>query len=190
MERKISSEGRTSRIRPQLFPDIDLKPWLEEQAQTHGLRWLLANLDNGIIWGEWREGRLHLSSEAFGRSELRLDPAILQQARLFSEQGELRIWQGATGLQAQLCCDGVGTESAWIDEEYLLWGTAVGASANGFTELIEGAQGISHSPPLSVAPTAKRRAKLRVRHYLHEDGDGVVRISDSRLVELIAPGAA
>ncbi len=189
MARKIEHGGSRSCDSLELPPDTELKLWLEERARQHGLRWLLANTDNGIIWGELRDTGLKLSSEAFGQRELRLDRLTLQQLRLFGQQGELRIWPGVKGLSARICCDGQGDAVEWIDEEYLLWGSDAEAADGGFTRLVEGAQGIIHSPPLSFAPSARRRAKLRVRHYLAEDDAGVARISDSRLVELVAPGA-
>jgi CRISPR-associated protein (TIGR03984 family) len=187
--RKIEHGGSRKCDPLELPPDTELKPWLEEQARQYGLRWLLANTDNGIIWGELRDTGLNLSSEAFGQTELRLDRLALQQLRLFGQQGELRIWPGAKGLSARIYRDGQGGAVEWIDEEYLLWGTVGETVADGFTRLVEGAQGIVHSPPLSFTPSSRRRARLRVRHYLAEDDAGVARISDSRLVELIAPGA-
>jgi CRISPR-associated protein (TIGR03984 family) len=168
-------------------PDADLCRWLAGQAQTHGLRWLLAHADNGVIWGELRDNALHLSSDAFGPVELALDRETLQQARLFGAAGELRLWRGPDRFEAHLLCDGAGVPVEHLDETYLLWGTSARATKDGFSELVEGAQGIVHAPPISVAPTEKQRATLLVRHYLGEDEAGVVRVVDSRLVALTKP---
>ena len=167
-------------------PAADLRLWLAAQGKQHGLRWLLAHADNGIIWGELRDSVLKLSSDVFGPDELRLDLATLQQARLFGEGGELRLWQGPGGLMAHLLLDGAGDPVEWCDEQYLLWGWATPSSEtrDGFIELVEGRQGIRHAPPLSVAPSEERRASLLVRHYLAENADGVTRIVESRLVKV------
>lgn len=184
MERK-RGEGMSSGVTLPILVNGDLHTWLAECGRKYGLRWLLAHADNGIIWGDLREEELKLSSEAFGPAELRLDVLTLQQARLFGEAGELRLWQGPGGLSAFLRRDGEGAEAEWLDETYLLWGNLSGETRDGFTELLEGRQGIRHAPPLSFTPSDKRRAALRVRHYLAADDDGVVRIVDGRLVALL-----
>lgn len=187
MERKIKADGRCERTPLAVPTDQSLQTWLTAQANAYDLRWLLVHADNGIIWGELRNGALILSCDVFADPGLHLDPLTLQQARLFGETGELRLWQGARGLQASLCQDDRGAAIAWIDEDYLLWGTQSEQVADGFSVLVEGAQGIAHAPPLSASVTERQRARMRVRHYLEEDADGVVRIVDSRLVELLGP---
>jgi len=187
VERKITSglrEGEEVTV-PQA---ANLCAWLTAEAKVRGLRWLLAHADNGIIWGELRDDTLHLSSEAFGPAELRLDAATLQQARLFGKLGELRVWQGPNGLLAYALRDGAGEPADFIDEAYLLWGWAANppVTSKGFIELVEGRQGITHAPPLSAAPSEQQRASLLVRHYLVEAQDsGAVRVVDSRLVGLL-----
>ncbi|MEI6776811.1 MAG: CRISPR-associated protein Csx19 [Chloroflexales bacterium] len=161
--------------------------WFSEQARNYDLRWLLAHADNGVIWGELRDGTLHLSCTALGPEGLTLDWKTLQQARLFGPAGELRVWQGPQGWQARLRRDDAGVSVECLDEKHMLWGTRIGQSNDGFSEMIEGAQGIIHTPPITVAPTDKRRAALLVRHYISEDDTGIARIVDSRLVGLQAP---
>ena len=97
------------------------------------------------------------------------------------------MWQGPTGWQARLRRDNAGVSVKCLDEQHLLWGTRIGQSNDDFSEMIEGAQGIIHTPPITVAPSDKLRAALLVRHYLREDGAGIARIVDSRLVKLQAP---
>ncbi|WP_165774755.1 type III-D CRISPR-associated protein Csx19 [Candidatus Viridilinea mediisalina] len=192
MKRELKTNQRTTRRDVALSDADDLRAWLTAQAVQHGLRWLLAHADNGIIWGEVREGQLKLASEALGLQELRLARATLQQARLFGPNGELRLWQGPKGLQAHLCHDEPDeshTTPSYFDETYLLWGTHRERSNDGFSLLLEGAQGIRHTPPLAFNPNEDtQRAKLLVRHYVKADATGVVRVVASRLVELQPPG--
>ncbi len=185
MERKIVNGTRTEE-QITVPPNADLRVWLAGQAQAHGLRWLLAHADNGVIWGELRDNALHLSSDAFGPPELTLDRETLQQARLFGTVGELRLWRGPDRFEAHLLRDGTGdaVKVRYLDETYLLWGTSARATKDGFSEVVEGAQGIIHAPPLSAAPSEQQRATLQVRHYLAADEAGVVRVEESRLVAL------
>jgi CRISPR-associated protein (TIGR03984 family) len=170
-------------------PDTDLHAWLTEQAQQYQLPWLLAYADDGVIWGELRDdGHLHLSCAAFPQSALHLRWITLQQCRLFGPPGELLLWPGPQGRQARLRLDSHGETITYIDEEQLLWGHSVNGQQNGFMLLVEGAQGISHAPPITTRPGPHKRARLHIRHYLHPDTDtGIVRIGSSRLVALIEP---
>lgn len=165
------------------------RDWFTEQIRELNLRWLLAHADNGVIWGELRDSELRLSSDAFGLDTLTLSWTTLQQARLFGSSGELRVWMGPNNWQAQLRRDGEenGTLIEYIEETHFLWGTKANESRDGFTEIVEGSQGIIHTPPISVAPKETQRAALLVRHYIAEDENGVARIVDSRLVALQAP---
>jgi CRISPR-associated protein (TIGR03984 family) len=174
----------------------DLHNWLTGQATEYHLRWLLAQAEDGVIWGELRKDEQHgemlaLSCAAFPYSGLTLRWETLQQARLFGAMGELLLWPGPQGWQARLIHDDVGEQVDYLDEDHLLWGDHQSPGTtirDGFMQIAEGSQGIVHAPPIVAAPAETRRAKLRVRHYLSEDEVGVVRIAVSRLVELYAPG--
>lgn len=180
-------------------PSTDLRTWLAQQAATvmrgsaDNHCWLLVHCEDGVIWGELRDdGRLHLSSDVFPERELALRWTTLQQARLFGEQAELLLWRGAQGWRATLHHDAAGDSSECIDEQYLLWGDHGHEPQNGFMRVIEGMQGIVHTPPIDTAPTNEpartARARLVVRHYLSQDESGLVRIRESRLVQLLQPG--
>jgi CRISPR-associated protein (TIGR03984 family) len=172
----------------------ELKNWLSQQAKEHNLRWLLAHADDGVIWGEMRDDNiLHLSSEEHPTISPKLRWVTLQQCRLFGNDAELFFWQGPKGWHAQLQSDSTGQNHVdYIDEEHLLWGYETKHhtpfSKDGFLCIHEGSMGIVHTPPIQAHPTEKKRAKLRVRHYLKRDEEtGIVRIDTSRLVELIQP---
>lgn len=163
-----------------------LHDWLAQQAIDNGLRTLLLHSETGVIWGELRTTTLALSA---GNT---LDWTMLQQARLFSENAELFVWQGPQGWRARLIEDGKGSAMEWIDECQMLWGnraeTSVTANAD-FTPIVEGSQGIVHAPPIGGnIPTEQERVRLKVRHYVDEDAAGVVRVTHSRVVMLLRPG--
>ena len=198
--RAINKTSHTIDTKPFATLPADLRAWLEEYAaRDQGklrFRWLLAHCDDGVIWGELRDGTLHLSSDAFPMRGLALRGATLQQARLFGSQAELLIWRGPRDQwHASLRRDDQGDEVECIDEPQLLWGylgedDPPPPEHDGFVQLHEGSQGIVHAPPLgdSPLPTEQRRVSLLLRHYLAEDPDtGVVRIGHSRLVKVCTP---
>ncbi|GIV98040.1 MAG: CRISPR-associated protein [Herpetosiphonaceae bacterium] len=191
MER-VRTTTSTSVISLPVDTGRDLRGWLAVQAVEHRLTWLLAHADDGVIWGVRRgDGSLALSCDVFPQGALALRWDTLQQCRLFGEDGELLLWRGPHGWQARLRLDRGGEPISVIDEKQLLWGTQARESRDGFTVLVEGAQGIVHAPPLTVeAGSLPSRVRLLVRHYLGEDHAGVVRIRHSRLVKLISPTGA
>ncbi len=149
-------------------------------AQDYNLRWLLAHADDGVIWGEVRDGKLHLSSDAFPQISPPLRAATLQQARLFGPEGELLVWKEDAGWQARRIQDGAGDSIEYYDEAHLLWGDREEGRQDGFVLLCQGKEGLRHAPPLpeGVQPPAR----LHVRHYLAYDPDGQAHIAYSRLV--------
>jgi CRISPR-associated protein (TIGR03984 family) len=146
---------------------------------------------------------LHLSCDQgpLARNELTLDPQRLQQLRLFGANAELYLWRGPQAqpsamaeLQARIFRDqrapqrdpsstAPDNEYAYMDEAYLLWGWGDEVK-DGFVTLVEGTQGIVHSPPLAAPVNEGRRAALTVRHYLQPDAEGLVQVVGSRLVGL------
>lgn len=179
-----------------------LRAWLEEQAKAHDLTTLLAHADDGVIWGEVRNGKLHLSHGAFPKISPPLRPLSLQQARLFGPNAELLVWRDDRVWRARLLQDErVETGCEYFDEEQWLWGDRWEVREDNpndcFTLVSEGAEGRRHAVPLNVANTAYfdhadidagrwHPLRLVVRHYLAEDPDGVVYVARSRLVKLCA----
>lgn len=163
----------------------DMSEWLATQMAAHSLPWLLAVMDEGVVWGELRDDGLHLSTgaDAFPQSgPATLRWGELQHCRCFGEPGELFIWIGPAGPAGRLRLDGEGEEVEVLDEDYQLWGEGR-ELRDGFVRLVEGEQGIAHCPPLGLAVPEGQRASLRVRHYLGEDERmGEIRIVASRLV--------
>lgn len=170
--------------------------WLEQQAKEKGLLWLLAYADDGVIWGKMAGERLVTSCEAARNhpAAAKVCPPLraetLQEARLFGDQAELLLWRDASALwQVRLIRqareDEAPTFSLAIDEPYLLWGTFGEPVDLGFTLLTEGSQGFLQVVPRPIAHPQELPNypfRLKVRHYLCEDGQGFVRIATSRLV--------
>lgn len=154
----------------------NITAWLEEQAKSYGLKWLLVHADDGVIWGELRGDSIHLSSNLFGPS---LRTKTLQMARLFGTKGELFIWRtDYCSWQARLVIDNQGQDIEYFDETMLLWGTRRENNNDGFFLWEHGSEGLRHAPPVD----SNRDLKLKVRHYIDYDEDGQAYIKFSRLV--------
>ncbi|MEP7342333.1 MAG: CRISPR-associated protein Csx19 [Acidobacteriota bacterium] len=171
----------------------DVQGWLQGKAKEHGLRWLLAHADDGVIWGKvLDDGTLVTSHEAAKGNKTaknicpELRCATLQQARLFGKEAELLLWRdGDNVFHGRLIVNAKDGETpGWklaFDEPQLLWGTPGASLLHEFTLLEDGAQGLRHAVPLP-ANTPKLRAQLCVRHYLAQED--FARVVVSRLVEL------
>ena len=175
----------------------NVQSWFEQQAQIHPalqMRWFLAHADDGVIWGEVRDGSL-ITSDSVTCVSPKLRVETLQQARLFSPSGEVLLWRdGDNHWNARLLFDSVkdqsrNGEATWIeafDEAHMLWGTHGEPCENRFTLLRDGAQGLRHCLPMELRLNHKgetRPPRLQVRHYLARDD--FARVAASRLVDLI-----
>ncbi|MGQ9825201.1 MAG: type III-D CRISPR-associated protein Csx19, partial [Desulfotomaculales bacterium] len=119
----------------------------------------------------------------------------IQQARLFGPEAEIRVWRNENSFQACRIEDEPGGMKESFDEVHLLWGTKCLERCDGFTLVAEGSRGFVHGVPLFVPDDAfesetsetsgRRRSRhplrLRVRHYIEYDQDGMAYISLSRL---------
>jgi CRISPR-associated protein (TIGR03984 family) len=187
----------------------EIKLWLEEQAKKYKLRWVFAYLDDGVIWGEVREGNLVLSSEVAPAISPLLRAETLWEIRLFGSAGELLVWREETllaernpwrarfiGDNAEIECADSCRYQECFDEEFIIWGT-IGdeVKEKGFTRMIEGNQGLVHIVPL-LGLQGKHLDKnkvpfhplrLLVRHYLQDDKEtGFIYVVTSRLCDLYA----
>ncbi len=171
-------------------PDAE---WLLKHA-PQGAATLLAHTDNGVVWGKIEDSQLNLSGQAFD-ALAKLEPALLQQLRLFGDQGELFVWRDGHNWRARLLTDDLQSSGKrCFDEPTLQWGDHVEAEASGFTLVAERRQGLCHAVPLlseqiPFDPSQRTRdrwhpLRLIVRHYLDEVEDGTLVITHSRLVRL------
>lgn len=158
------------------------RQWLAQQAQAHGLTYLLIHTDDGVIWGKVDDpGRLTTSADAFADLDIPLRAVTVQQLRLFGEAGELLLWKSGEDFQHRLLTDATAQTNVYEDEEHLLWGQG-SKTKDGFTWMEEGAQGFYHAVPLPIGQN--KEVRVTVRHYIQFDSNGQAYIALSRLVSL------
>ncbi len=177
MEREIDVIIQSTPVPANLISEPILA--LSEQARSYGMRWLLAHADDGVIWGEFRDNELHLSSDAFPEVSPPLMAETLQHARLFGPRAELLLWKDDTIWRARLIQDGAGEPCEYYDEAHMLWGNKEERRNGGFVLLRQGKEGLRHAPPASSTDV-----RLTVRHYLAYDEDGQAYVVYSRLVAI------
>lgn len=211
-KRNITAKHPARSVSVTDFDPDNLVGWLEKNAKTHQLTYLLAHAEDGVIWGRVDgNGRLLTSYDALHKASAqetwdgpriaaakqslpRLRIEALQQARLFSQEAELYIWKdGDEKWHGRLVANVKEAETAdWsesFDEPQLLWGTHGTTLADNFTLLEDGAQGLRHAVPMPLKlDTGSQKfgeatpPRLLVRHYLNKDG--FAHIAASRLVAL------
>lgn len=157
------------------------RKWLEDNA-SESRKFLLAFADDGVIWGKYQNG-LKTSST--------LEDETLQQAFLFGDMEELRLFQGEDGnWKACLITDTNVAKEDRVDEIQLLWGSEALEEQNvaGFTRVRDRIQKtLEHVLPLELSKVNldQESPRLQVRHYLQYDAStGEARIFLSRLVHL------
>jgi CRISPR-associated protein (TIGR03984 family) len=194
MEQKIKLGCRVQPLEITNF-SADLSAWFQKQPNVGDKIWFLAHADDGIIWGQINNGTLITSASAFHRISPLLRTITLQQARIFGEKAEVRVWRNRSGFQACRLEDRQDNDDEAFDETTILWGNIAEAKKNGFTLLSDGQQGLRHAVPIDVpdsafgtGPKKLRPLRLKFRHYLTYDRDGQARISLSRLVNVYVPG--
>ena len=165
-------------------PGAWLLAW-HKNAQNPEMPYLLAHIDDGVVWGIIEKGMLNLSSQQQWQAvsrQAQLTGVKIQQLRLFGPAGELFIWRGGEGVfNGRLLADGPTAPSDSYEEYHLLWGEGI-ETGGSFTLMRDGEQELYHAPPLSSAQG--RRACLRVRHYIEYDARQQAYVGLSRLVKL------
>ena len=156
----------------------DLKGWVAAQLKTHGPI-LLAFADDGVIWGRlWKES---LSTTG---PDLRLE--TLQQAYVFGEKSEVRLFRDESNVWKALRVVDGDDETRVIKESHILWGNESEQPKDGFLTVREYRAGIpGQSLPLDKPLGEGQCARLEVHHlvqYDHETGEA--RIALSRLAGL------
>lgn len=164
-------------------PELHTPEFISEitaQAVKFGFQWFLAHADDGVIWGEFREGQLVVSKWSPALREI-----TLQQVRAFGKNGELLLWRNnATWFSRLIIEEENGMNTEYVEQQYLLWGDQVEATENGFSLLSQGTQGLRHALPVAIQSFVQ--PTMTVRHYLSEDNDGQVFVNITRLVSVQA----
>lgn len=166
--------------------------WFAGQSDNYRGALFLAHADDGVIWGRLQDGRLVTSSQLFKNFVVSppLRTVTLQQACLFNEVEEVRVWRMEGGFQACRLTDINDESAASFDEAHILWGTRAEDRENDFTLLADGRQGLRHAVPLNIPASSfdgksqYRPLRLLLRHYLANDSDGCARVCLSRLLGL------
>lgn len=173
----------------------DISAWFQGQPIVGDNAWFLGHADDGVIWGRIQDNQLITSDSAFPRVSPPLRITTLQQARIFGQNAEVRLWRDNTEFKACRLEDQPNNGSVAFDEANILWGTQLEGKDNGFSLMSDGRQGLSHAVPLDIPETAfnanggmTRPLRLKIRHYLSYDKDGQARIALSRLVKLYVRG--
>lgn len=195
---QIASKDRCQNVPTEaITDDAKLKAWLLKQASDHKLRYLLAHADDGVIWGYFNESKLAIAHDIFSQfpklpqfPELRL--STLQQCRIFGVNGEVLLWRVGKEWRSRVISD-PPTKTQHPDiiiEDQVLWGTQ-GKVQDGFTLLSDGQQELYHAVPLTniqfdEPKKLNRPVRLKVKHYIEYDSNGLARIGLSRLVDLLA----
>jgi CRISPR-associated protein (TIGR03984 family) len=193
----------TWNVEPVAPPEADtgLEVWVRHHLEAEKRPWLLAHLDDGVVWGKLNGEELATSTQYAPSVSPLLRLATLQQLFIFGPKDEIRLWKTDNDWQARRIID--NSESDWLVEDQLLWGSAVVAKYDGFTHLRETRQqGLDQVVPIEVTAEQlqQRRLRLRVHHLLSYDDaltatandptpreapeNGSARIAVSRLVQV------
>ena len=155
---------------------------LEARAVKGNYEYLLAHLDDGVVWGSVLDESLKVSTPP----ELRIE--TLWELRLFGEKSEWHAWRVEDRWFTCMVADDVDNsiEMKAFDEHYILWGTDPvegETSEKRFYPVREADLGIMHAPPIDIK-NGRHTLKLSVRHYLGHDETGSVYVKLSRLMGL------
>ncbi len=152
--------------------------WLSKMAAEAEAAWMLAHLDDGLLWGKVENKRLIVPSSTAQFTLPVLQPITLQRLWLFGESGEVYLWRDADEGQWKKRTTKAVNKNATadfaeiIEEKWLLYGTDPKATVDGFTIITDGSQGFGHAIPLPVKGKfneQNRPLRLKVRHHLVED---------------------
>jgi CRISPR-associated protein (TIGR03984 family) len=159
-------------------------------------QWLLAHVDDGVIWGH-RRG----PSPSWSLSR-KLIEHCMQELRLFGPKEELFVWRDDDDGKLhgrRLADDAAAVTEPWLapldDTRVLLADRVVRPATDGFTPVAD-ASGSQQILPLKLSGEAPQTSWLRLslKHYLvdSDEGDrvGAVRVAVTRLVGLDLVGAS
>lgn len=173
-----------------------VRKWLTAQMNNNGLTYLLAFADDGIIWGRMDNSELVIAHEASQKEDKKnytqLRGETLQQAHIFGEDMEIRLFHGEMGeWKFKEIKD--EDKSRTIVESQILWGDKRDDKDGqqpmnpNFTKLLAERKGISPQIlPIEREKYAEGKyVRLEVHHMVDFDKDtGEAYIKLSRLAGL------
>lgn len=178
--------------------DAAVASWLADQASAER-PYLLAHADDGVIWGRWVDGKLRISHELSPDISPPLRGVTLQQAFVFGEQDEIRLFHNELGeWQSRRVVDAHASDT--IVETQVLWGNEaierfdLSAQQNGsigFTHLRDRVQqGLDQVLPMIIHQAdlprdGSTQPRMTVHHFIeYNPKTGEARIGLSRLVTI------
>jgi CRISPR-associated protein (TIGR03984 family) len=186
----MSEENRTGVLAPRRG---ELNRGWFEKYMTNDRPYLLAFANDGVIWGRLVNGALVLSHDIDARFPA-LTERALQQALIFGEQDEIRLFHNELGEWKALC---VTDGKEIMKESQILWGDrSIGQPQKGFTRVQDTTKGIPDQlVPLEMNELSEAECiRLEVHHTVEYDlvdskdpkcqGTGEARIAYSRLAGL------
>jgi CRISPR-associated protein (TIGR03984 family) len=169
--------------------DDNIREWLMEQTQIiddEEFTYLLAFADDGVIWGRVDGNTLVIAHEASQKEDKKnyaqLRGKTLQQAHLFGEYAEVRIFRDEMGKWQALL---ITNEGEVITESQILWGDKRAEKdqpvSPKFTKLLAERKGI----PPQILPIEREKyaegkyVRLEVHHMVdfNEDGEAYIKLS-------------
>lgn len=167
--------------------DDEVLAWLHVQA-SEDRPFLLVYADDGVVWGKWMNGQLAVAPEKFHGVAVELRGETLQQAHIFGNKEEIRLFRGMSGQWSASKITDHPQQDAF-DEIHILWGNqVVGDPVAGFSHTRDRVQqGMDQVLPLPITEEdlKDRVLRLKVRHFVeYADATGEARIFLSRFVWL------
>ena len=162
-------------------------------TRTAGLAFLLAQCEDGILWGALRGGRWVTSHDALPEHAVELRIPTLMELRLFGNDREIFLWRKGSSFCGRVLGDpdtSANRALTPIDRAVVLIGDRFVAANEALSfSTVADATGSRHVVPLLCREgdfTGFRLPlRMRVRHYLETvDRTGEVRIAASRLASV------
>lgn len=178
--------------------DTVVAEWLEAQMEEGVRPFLLAHTDDGVVWGRWDGNGLLTSYQVAAKTDSKgisppLNSIMLQQAFIFGEQSEVRLFHDELGDWSAKEIQGSPGPDTIVESQLLIGDTVIREwPQQQFTHLQDKIQqGLDQIVPLSITQTEidddtqPLRARLRIYHFVTYDNDtGEARIGLSRLAHV------
>lgn len=169
-----------------------VREWLTAQMNNNNLTYLLAFADDGVIWGRMDGDKLVIAHEASQKEDKKnyaqLRGKTLQQAHLFDEELEIRIFRDEMGNWK---FKKIKDEGEFITESQILWGDQLAEKDQPFDENFTRLKAERKGIPPQILPIKRKDyvnakpVRLVVRHMVDFDKDtGEAYIKISRLAGL------